>query len=217
MSKLLIEQLTEEVELAKTAEEQNLEKIASIVDAVGQAQTLTSVGEEMFKIAQELENENLAKLAADTYQLGERFGACLSKTASENGSALEEALEIAEDLHKVASVYAEIAEEVKDEEFGKLAEAVIGIANEMVDEANEVIKQAEVDKEAGMKEGIKEKAEELAAKAREVAGKGKETTMKGYTHVKDFVLAHPKSAKAAGAVAALAAMGYGVKKLTDKK
>ena len=148
-SKLLIEQMTEQVEteVEKTAEEAEFEKVASVYNVVEQAQILTSVGEEMYKIASEIESEPLAALAADTYTLGERMGSCLSKTASEDNSALEEALEIAGDMHKVASVYAEIADEIKDEDLNKLAEAVINISNEMVEEANEVMGQLE--KEAG--------------------------------------------------------------------
>ena len=156
MSKLLIEQLTEQVELNKTAEEAEFEKIAHIANVVDQAQTLSLVGEELYKIAEELENEDFAALATDVYQVGERMGSCLSKTASDSPAALEEAMEIAEDLNKLASVLAEIADEAKDENFNKLAEAVIAISNEMTDDANEVLEslekeadEEEVEKEAG--------------------------------------------------------------------
>ena len=163
--KLLIEQMTEDLEkqasTEKPATEQTdieknaeLEKVAHVLNVVEQAQTLNSVADQMYKIAGELENENLAALAVDTYNLGERFGACLSKTASEDGSALEEAFEIAQDLNKVAEVYATIADEVNDENFSKLAEAVINISNEMTDEANEVMEQ--IDKEAGVKDAVKD-------------------------------------------------------------
>lgn len=145
MSKLLIEQLTEEVEktaseqqVEKTAEELGMEKIAHEISVLDQSRTLIAVGEEMYKIAQELENEGLAALAADTYQVGERMGSCLTKTASEDGSALAEALEIAEDMHKIASVYAEIADEVGDDEtLNKMASAIIAISNELTEDANE--------------------------------------------------------------------------------
>lgn len=145
MSKLLIEQLTEEVEktaseqqVEKTAEELGMEKIAHEISVLDQSRTLIAVGEEMYKIAQELENEGLAALAADTYQAGERMGSCLTKTASEDGSALAEALEIAEDMHKIASVYAEIADEVGDDEtLNKMASAIIAISNELTEDANE--------------------------------------------------------------------------------
>ena len=154
---LNIEKLTEDLQLEKTAEEHEMEKIAHVVNVVEQGQTLTAVGEEMFKIASELENEELAALAQDTLDMGARFGACLTKTASEDGGALVEAVEIAEDLNKIASVYADIADNVNDEDFSKLAEAVIGISNELTDEANEMFaeieKEAELEKEAGKSEG----------------------------------------------------------------
>lgn len=165
MSKLLIEQLTEQVELNKTAEEVEFEKIAHVANVVDQAQTLSLVGEELYKIAEELENEDFAALAADIYQTGERMGACLSKTASDSPAALEEAMEIAEDLNKLASVIAEIADEAKDENFNKLAEAVIAISNEMTDDANEVLEslekeadEEEVEKEAGARTDAVKKA-----------------------------------------------------------
>ncbi len=157
MSKLLIEQLTEQVELNKTAEEAEFEKIAHVANVVDQAQTLSLVGEELYKIAEELENEEFAALAADIYQVGERMGSCLSKTASDSPAALEEAMDIAEDLNKLASVVAEIADEIEDEDFSKLAEAIIDISNEMTDDANEVMEALEADeveKEAGAKEEV---------------------------------------------------------------
>ena len=159
MSKLLIEQLMEEVEktasetsetpteettVEKTAEELGMEKIAHEINVLDQSRTLVAIGEEMYKIACELENEGLKALAADTYHVGERMGSCLTKTASEDGSALEEALEIAEDMHKIASVYADLADEVKDDEtLNKMAEAIIAISNELTDDANEVYAQLE--------------------------------------------------------------------------
>jgi hypothetical protein len=149
MSKLLIESLTEQVsqEVTKTAEEAEMEKLAYVANVVEQAQALSLVGEELYKIAEELENDEFAALAADTYQLGERMGACLTKTASDSGVALDEAMEIAEDLNKIAEVIADIADEVANEDFNKLAETVIGISNEMTDEANEIMETIEKDEE----------------------------------------------------------------------
>lgn len=147
---LRIEQLTEDLQLEKTAEEHEMEKIAHVVNVVEQGQILNAVGEEMYKIASEIGHEGFAVLAQDTLDLGARFGACLTKTASESGDALSDALEIAEDMNKIASVYAEIADDVQDEEFNKLAEAVINISNELTDEANDLY--AEIEKEAADKE-----------------------------------------------------------------
>lgn len=179
MSKLLIEQLTEEVEKTasfdKTAEEAEMEKIAHVVNVIDQAQTLSLVGEEMYKIAEALGNEEFAALAADTYQLGERMGSCLSKTASEGSAALEESLEIAEDMNKIASVYAEIADEVQNEEFNKLAEAVIAISNEMTDEANEVYEALE-------KEADETETEDETEVEKEASVKNK--LLRGFVHAK---------------------------------
>ena len=162
MSDLNIDKLNEEVELSKTAEEAEMEKIAHVVNVVEQSQILTSVGEELYKIACEVENEGLAALAADIYQTGERMGACLSKTASEGPDALVDAMEIAEDLNKIATVFAELADDVQDETLTKMAEAVVDISNEMTEEANEVMEamsegEGEVEKEAEENEGYKAK------------------------------------------------------------
>ena len=64
---LRIEQLTEDMEMSKTAEEKEMEKIAHVVNVIDQAQTLTTVGEELFKIASEIESEPLQALAADLF------------------------------------------------------------------------------------------------------------------------------------------------------
>lgn len=227
MSKLRIEQLTEQVELTKTAEEAEITKLAEVANVVEQAQTLSLVGEELFKIAEELDNDEFRDLAADVYQLGERMGSALSKTASESSAALEDSLEIAEDLNKIASVVASIADEAENEEFNKLAEAVITISNEMTDEANAVLE--EIEKEAGVKEiakNIGEKFEKhlgghnikeyLRKTTKETVGEG------GYgekLHEKlKYLLGHEKGRHAlgkdviphAGIAAALAGAGYGV-------
>jgi len=205
--KLLIEQLTEQVELQKTAEEAEFEKLAHVTATIDQAQTLVAVGEEMFKIAEELENENLKALAIDTYTLGERMGACLSKTASEDGSALLEALEIAEDMNKVASVYAGIADEAADEDFSKLAEAVIEVSNCLTDEANEVLSQLEEEEKIAEEEvvteevvtevvkeaTVKETANTLLSKLRALKGKAGEAA--GAAKVKVETAAHEAKEK----------------------
>jgi uncharacterized protein YjgD (DUF1641 family) len=211
MSKLLIEQLTEEVEktasentseqLEKTAEEEAMEKIAHEINVLDQSRTLVAIGEEMYKIAQELENEAFAALAADTYSLGERMGSCLTKTASEDGSALAEALEIAEDMHKVASIYADLADEVKtDETLNKMAEAMINISNELTEDANEFYKMAseeteevdeeeatseEVEKEAGVKD-IAKKVAGVKDTAKRVADAGVKNMAKRVADAKDI-------------------------------
>jgi hypothetical protein len=119
-----------------------MEKIAQEIHVIDQSRTLISVGETMAKIAEEIEDEGLATLALDTYQAGERLGAALVKTAAESGEALEESLELAEDMNKLASVYAELADESGEETLVKMAEAMIEIANEMADDANEFYKTA---------------------------------------------------------------------------
>jgi uncharacterized UPF0146 family protein len=213
MSKLLIEQLTEEVEktasentseqLEKTAEEEAMEKIAHEINVLDQSRTLVAIGEEMYKIAQELDNEAFATLAADTYSLGERMGSCLTKTASEDGSALVEALEIAEDMYKVASIYADLADEVKtDETLNKMAEAIINISNELTEDANELYN---IEKEAGVRESVKDVAKKI----------GYEAGFRGM-QLKELIKEHPKVAGAAAAAAALAAAGYAGKKVHDK-
>ena len=224
---LRIEQITEGMEMSKTAQEQEMEKIAHVVNVVDQAQTLTTVGEELFKIASEIESEPLQTLAVDLYETGTRMGACLTKTASENDEALGEALEIAEDLHKLASVLAEIADEANEEGLNKMAEAVIDISNEMTEEANEVFeKLAELEKEAGLKEiaGKVGKAFSFDSARKELATQAK--FKGGPKTFADKVKRLPNLARHGhlnapaiaygGAAAALAAAGYGAKKATEK-
>jgi len=225
MSKLLIDKLTEEVEktaseVEKTAEEQALEKVAGEIGVLDDSRSLIAIGEEMYKIAEELENDNLKALAADTYQLGERMGACLTKTASEDGSALEEALDIAEDMNKIASVYADIADEVKDDEtLNKMAEVLVNISNELTEEANEVhtqldkIAEEEVEKDAS----AKDKAKEYAERAKNAGRRAGDYASQKASALKALIKTHPKAAMGVGgAAAALAALGYGAKKLHDK-
>ena len=217
---LNIEKLTEDLQLEKTAEEHEMEKIAHVVNVVEQGQTLTAVGEEMFKIASELEHEELAALAQDTLDMGARFGACLTKTASEDGGALVEAVEIAEDLNKIASVYADIADNVNDEDFSKLAEAVISISNELTDEANEMF--AEIEKEASIeaeKKIIGSEKLPFGRRAFSASLKAKLEAKEAGKKTLDWMSKNKGKSAAIGAgiVGALAASGYGLKKLNDKK
>lgn len=241
MSRLLIEKLMQEAEVEKTAaeetnpelekqaEEAQMEKLAQEVNTLDQSRTLIAVGEAMYKIAEELENENLTALAVDTYQLGERMGSCLTKTASESGTAIIEALEIAEDMHKIATVYAEIADEIKDEEFNKLASEVVDIANEMTDEANEVYAELEaaekeetekLEKEAAEKKTSEELEKEAGIKdsAKNILNKLKYEGGFKAMQAKELIEKNPKKSAgiAAGAVAALSAAGYAKHKSNKK-
>lgn len=191
MSKLLIEQMTEQVELTKTAEEAQLEKVAHITNVIDQAQTLSLVGEELYKIAEEMGNEDFAALASDTYELGARMGACLTKTASDSSVALEEAMEIADDLYKVAEVICGIADEIGNEDFNKLAEAVVNISNEMTTDANEVIeKEAAVSAAGPVRSGLKGLADRAG-----LFGRG------AVQHTKDAVKEHGTFARSKSVLA----------------
>lgn len=191
---LLIEQLTKEASVEvetgveKTAEEAQMEKLAHEINVLDQSRSLVAVGEEMYKIAQELENEAFTALAIDTYNLGERMGSCLTKTASEDGSALLEALEIAEDMNKIASVYAELADETQDETLVKMAEAIIAISNELTEDANEVYKMAS-------EEGEEEEEEEEEGVEKEATIKNK--VFRALIHSKNAVKDAGKSANRA--------------------
>ena len=141
---LKIEQLTEQVEMTKTAEEEAMEKLAETVNVLEQAQTLTLVGEELCKIAEEANNEMLGAIGEDLFNVGSRMGAALTKTATEGNYALVDSLEIAEDLNKLAHVIAEVSDEIQDEEFTKMAEAVVSISNEMTEDANVILEKIAV-------------------------------------------------------------------------
>lgn len=168
---LKIEQLTEQVEMTKTAEEEAMEKLAETVNVLEQAQALTVIGEELHKLAEETENEAINAIGEDLFNIGSRMGAALTKTATEGNYALLDSLEIAQDLNKVASVLAEIADEAQNEEFTKMASVVVEISNEMTDDANAVI-------EAMEKEAEEEK-KSFGQKIKETAGKAWEGTKKG--------------------------------------
>ena len=226
--KLMIEQLTEGLEMEKMAEEAEMEKMAQVCNVVDQAQTLTLIGEDMYKIASELGDESLAALAVDTYGLGDRMGSCLVKTASEDSESMADSLEIAEDMHKLASVYADLADETGDETLVKMAEAMIPIANEMVEEANGFYE--EMNKEAGIADKAKglgrllsgKKAYDLAAGMQDIqkrTGGGDISKLKGLIQA---IRANPKSNLSSvlapvGAAAVLAGAGYGAKKAFGKK
>ena len=141
---LKIEELTEQVEMTKTAEEEAMEKLAETVNVLEQAQTLTLVGEELCKIAEEANNEMLGAIGEDLFNVGSRMGAALTKTATEGNYALVDSLEIAEDLNKLAHVIAEVSDEIQDEEFTKMAEAVVSISNEMTEDANVILEKIAV-------------------------------------------------------------------------
>lgn len=232
MSKLHIDTLTEDLQLEKKAEEAEMEKVASIVQIVDQASVLTSAGQELYKVAEELENDNLAALAVDIYQTGERMGAALTKMASEDNTGLLESLEIAEDLNKIASVVAEIADEVEDEGFSKMANDITEISNQLTDEANEYAEgfdlgedSEEVIKEAGSKwEAIKAALRGAASKGKAAGTKavdaGKAAADKAGIHaskVKAWAKENPKKAIAAGVgtAGALGLAGYGIGKKKD--
>lgn len=138
MSNLLIEQLTEEYSGSS-----DMNKVASELEALDQSRTLVACGEELFKFASHYENEVLAALASDTYDMGIRMGACLSKVASEEG-IFDETVDMTEDMQKIASVWAEIGDETGDEDFCKMAEAIIDIANCMHNDLEDLIKEASI-------------------------------------------------------------------------
>lgn len=146
------EEVVETPELTKeAAEEAYMEKLAETVNTTEQAQTLVAVGESMFKFASENEIPALAAVGEDLMSIGQRMGACLVKTASGNMDVLAEAIEIQEDLNKVASVLVKLAEGAEDADFVADVNAVVDVANELNEEADVV---AEVldgqEKEAGV-------------------------------------------------------------------
>ena len=143
---LAIEKLTEQVEMTKTAEEEAIEKLAETVNVIEQAQSLSYLGSELTKLAEETNEDLLGAIGEDLVEIGARMGSALTKTASESDVALFESLMIAEDLNKIASVVGELADELEEEDFNKFAEAVIEISNEMTEDANGVFE--EMSKEA---------------------------------------------------------------------
>ena len=170
---LKIEELTQQVEMTKTAEEAEMEKLAETVNVLEQAQTLTLIGEDLCKFAEEAKHEVLGAIGQDLFNIGSRMGAALTKTATEGNYALVDSLEIAEDLNKIATVMAEIADESKDEEFTKLAEAVVEISNEMTTDANEIMdKIAVLDPQEGTADETKLKGWRLNLLRAKEATKG---------------------------------------------
>ena len=227
---LLIDQMTEEIGVEKTAEEIAMDKVASEIKALDQSRTLLTAGETMAKIASEVEGEEpgmLSALALDTYAAGERLGSALVKVAHENEDSLKEGLELAQDIYKIASVYCTLGDETKDETIVKLAESIIPIANELTEDAEAFYKKAD-DYEhrpghefASHKEvphkGLK-MHNEVKKEWGMLAGEG--------SHIKKLrhLLASKEGRRAlakpagvyGGAAAALAALGYGASKLHKK-
>jgi hypothetical protein len=207
---LLIEQMTEAVNadasMNKTAEEFGMEKVASDLRTLDQARVFVSIGEELHKLAANNEAGDFYRaLAQDTFTLGERMSSCLSKTASamnlEEGTAIIEAFEIADDMHKIASVFADIhdndAEASANPEFAKMAEVVVDIAVETMEEAQEMAKEAGARYQA-VKQWLAERGKTVVDTA-QAAGR----------NVVEGAKKHPYAAAggAAGAVGGAAAAG----------
>lgn len=188
---LRIEELTQQVEMTKTAEEEVMEKIAETVNVLEQAQALSIIGEDLCKFAEESGIEVMGYLGADLFDVASRMGAALTKTAAEGDYALVDSLNIAEDLNKIASLMAEIGDETQDEEFCKIAEVVINISNEMTEDANEVIeKMAMYDPTQPSGEPLPKKYQNLIDSSQDKTPKGMpldpaertadQTTLKGW-------------------------------------
>lgn len=220
MSNLLIEQLTEEY-----SGSDDMNKVASELAVLDQSRTLVACAEELFKVACEIENEGLMALAGDTYEMGLRMGAGLSKIASEE-SFLEEALEMSEDMNKIASVWAEIGDETQDEDFCKLAEAIIEIANEMTSDAEEVL--AKLAAEEGEKKTWGRRLKGAgrgvgraftAADIRDIFKNAPEGSKlkKGLKDLFASKRGYAALGKTLGAYGTVAGAAYGAKKLYDRK
>lgn len=206
---------TETAEPEKTASENTettMEKTAAdhALEVIDQSGKLVAIGENLQKFA--AEDAELAALGAigeDLFNIGSRMGSALSKTAAEEPHALFESLEIAEDLHKVASVFAELVDAVQDEELSKDASEVIGIANVLTDEANEFYTSMENDEKTA---GLSELKAKVMAHAKSLAEKGK----KGAEHVKEHVKEHKTKYMSIGAGTAGIVGGYEAGKHTKK-
>lgn len=228
IDKFLVEKTASENEVKPT--ETPAEKTAEVektaadhaLEVIDQAGTLVAVGESLQKFAGE--DEDLAPLGAigeDLFNIGSRMGAALSKTAAQEPYALADSLEIAEDLHKVASIFAEVADAMEDEDLAKDASAVIEITNILTKEANEFYEaMAEQEKANTAGESTEEKT---ASKAGEMLGKMKAKVMekgKSAVHaageakekVKEHVKAHSGKYIAASAATGGTALGYMVGK-----
>ena len=213
---LLIEEMTKQA--SAQDEYYAMEKAASDLRTLDQSRAMVSIADTIHKYAEE--GSPLYNLALNTYHIGTSFGACLSKTASAEG-ALDEAIELADDLYKVASTFVAISNDYpSDEDFLKMAKIMDDISDEMQDELGKLAGVQHTINQVGTNAyEIVPRVEEAAPKMelRTQHGKAKPGLGEAARRAMQWAGANKGKAAgiAAGTVAALAAAGYGVHKLNQ--
>lgn len=225
----------------KTAEEQAaeayFEKLANQNETIEAAAALSMIGDHLCKIAEADESGLLGECGNGLIEASASLSLGLQKIASEDMEGMiVDAVETQYSLYKIATVLSEVATQLEDEDFTKMASVVVDVNNTMFDELNDLaandesvrnylIERHGLDKEAGVKDVLgKAKKAFMApldsAKARqsvEAAAGEKMNLMKAYMkNVKDNPKAHIKELVPHAAVlAALTAAGYGAKKAAE--
>jgi len=114
-------------------------KMAHQSETIDAAATLSVAGEYLCKIANETENEILGECGETLLTAGHNMTVGLQKIAADNAAgAIIDMVETQDGISKVASVLEAIAVEAEDEDFGKMASAVIEVNNTLFDELAEL-------------------------------------------------------------------------------
>jgi len=123
--------------IEKTAEEVHLEKLANQNETIEASTTLALIGEELLKTAEE--GSVLFECGASLIDASQSMVFGLQKVAADNPAGMiTDMVETQEELRKVAEIMSDLAEKSKDEEFTKMASAVVEINNTLFDELAEL-------------------------------------------------------------------------------
>jgi len=120
-------------------EDYEMIKMAHQSETIDAAATLSMAGEYLCKIANENDNDVLGECGETLLAAGMNMTTGLQKIAADNAAgAIIDMVETQDGISKVASVLEAVAIEAEDEDFAKMASAVIDINNTLFDELAEL-------------------------------------------------------------------------------
>ena len=171
---LLIEQLVAENE-GQIAQDNT--KIASVMQTVEFAQALNFMGEDFYKVAQEIGDPLFETIGIDLYNMGEKMTGGLSKLASDSSAVEDEYAELACELHKYANYLNDLAHNDNDETILKYAEHIAFMCDSITEEVGVEKVASYIDSLVERGAIIHEKTDSLAPKKnliRQILNKTKE-------------------------------------------
>lgn len=163
MSKLdeFLGSLNKTAQVEKTAEELHMEKLANQNETIEDSTALGLIGEELCKEASE--DNILHSCGLTLIDASQAMTLGLQKVAAENVEGMiVDMVDTQQSLYKVGEVMATIANKANDEEFTKMASAVVEINNKLFDELAEL---------AGKDENVANYLADYHVKMAEEAGK----------------------------------------------